>query len=65
MKLLYGKTPDGQETLAIRNLAGELGVTFDTARLLYFRGADTKEKARRFLSPDKTAFGDPLLLSGM
>lgn len=65
MKLLYGKTPNERETLAISMLAGELGVTFDTARLLYFRGATDKEKARKFISPDKSAFGDPLLLSGM
>ena len=65
MKLLYGKTPDEKETLAIRELAENLGVTFDTARLLYFRGADTEKKAKSFLSPDKSAFGNPFLLEGM
>ncbi len=65
MKLLYGKTPDQNETLAIKKLAGALGVTFDTARLLYFRGANTEKKAREFLSPDKSAFYSPFLLSGM
>ena len=65
MKLLYGKTPNESETLAIKKLAGELGVTFDTARLLYFRGATDKDKARKFISPDKSALEDPFLLSDM
>lgn len=46
-------------------LASEIGVTVTTACVLYARGVDTPEKARRFLAPSEKNFLSPLLLKGM
>lgn len=64
------KTVKTSELIAIdKNLiwqiANSCDVMFDTARLLFYRGIDTVEKARAFLSPGKSRFYDPFLLSGM
>ena len=49
----------------IWNIAQSCDIMFDTARLLFYRGIDTVEKVRNFLSPGKSRFYDPFLLSGM
>ena len=45
----YEYSPEQLNT--IRGLANACGLNEITARILYARGVDTKEKAERFLSP--------------
>ncbi len=49
----------------IWQIANSCDVTFDTARLLFYRGIDSVEKAQIFLSPGKSRFYNPFLLSGI
>ena len=49
----------------IRELAASCGLFELTARILYARGIDTKDKINRFLSPSADHFLSPFLLSGM
>ena len=65
MRIIYGKTPTETESAAIAEIASGCGILFDTARLLYFRGIDTAEKAKRFLSPSDKDFYDPFLFPEM
>ena len=65
MKVIYGKTLNEIEIQNVNKIAFECGILKDTARLLFYRGIDTVEKAKRFLNPGKHAFNDPYLLDGM
>ncbi len=65
MKIVYGQNLTERETCIISNVANECGILFDTARLLFYRGIDTVEKAKKFLSPGKSGFHAPLLLRDM
>lgn len=65
MKIIYGKNLNEAELKQVGRIASECGVLLDTARLLLYRGADTVEKAKRFLTPGKHGFIDPFLLSGV
>ena len=47
----------------IRELAASCGLFELTARILYARGIDTKDKINRFLSPSADHFLSPFLLS--
>lgn len=65
MKIEYGKTLSERENTAVACVAAETGLLFDTARVLFYRGIDTPEKALKFLKPSKRNFANPFLLSGM
>ena len=65
MKIIYGKTLSLEENNLIYDVAEQCDILFDTARLLYYRGVDTVEKAKKFLSPDKKGFNNPFLLNGV
>ncbi|MBQ8426364.1 MAG: single-stranded-DNA-specific exonuclease RecJ [Clostridia bacterium] len=65
MKIIYEKTLNEQEKQIVNKLSLECGILHDTARLLFYRGIDTVDKAKRFLNPGKYAFNDPYLLNGM
>ncbi len=66
MKRLIRDYEYSQEQLnTIRGLANACGLNEITARILYARGVDTKEKAERFLSPSRAHFLSPFLMSGM
>lgn len=65
MKIVYGKKLDNESTLRVQEIAMKCGVTFDTARLLFYRNQDTVEKAERFLTPSKKGFFNPYLLEDM
>ncbi len=65
MKIIYQKSLSQQENQTINILSNECGILRDTARLLFYRGVDTVDKAKRFLSPGKHGFNDPYLLNGM
>lgn len=65
MKIIYEKTLNEKENQIVKNISLECGILKDTARLLFYRGIDTVEKANRFLNPGKYAFNDPYLLSDM
>ena len=65
MRIVCGKTPDERESLAISEIAFGCGILYDTARLLYCRGIDTVEKAKKFLSPSEKDFYDPYLFPDM
>ncbi len=65
MKIVYGKQLTAEEHLLCQNIAFSCGIMMDTARLLLYRGIDSVEKARIFLSPSKNHFYNPFWLSGM
>jgi single-stranded-DNA-specific exonuclease RecJ len=65
MEIIYGKTPSIDEYKSIMQIASSLGISTDTARLLYCRNINTVEKAKAFLNPGKKGFLDPFMLSGM
>ncbi|MBQ3046998.1 MAG: single-stranded-DNA-specific exonuclease RecJ [Clostridia bacterium] len=65
MKIVYGKTLTPQQTQTVGEIASACDIMFDTARLLLYRDIDTVDKAKAFLSPGKSGFLDPFLLSGM
>lgn len=65
MEIIYGKTPSIDGYKEIMQISLSLGVSNDTAKLLYCRNIDTVEKARAFLNPGKHGFINPFLLSDM
>ncbi|MBQ9104191.1 MAG: single-stranded-DNA-specific exonuclease RecJ [Clostridia bacterium] len=65
MKIIQSSVLTDADKLNISRLANECGLLFDTARLLYSRKIDTKEKIKAFINPSKKGFLDPFLLSGM
>lgn len=65
MEIIYGKTLTEQESVIIQDVAKDCDITFDTARLLFYRGINTTEKAKAFLSPGKKGFHNPFTLDGM
>ncbi|MBR1968173.1 MAG: single-stranded-DNA-specific exonuclease RecJ [Clostridia bacterium] len=65
MKIIYEKPLSAEQTLRVNTIAKECGVTFNTARLLYYRSVDTAIKAKRFLSPGKDGFNNPFKLYNM
>ena len=65
MRIVYNKQLNSSEEQTVRTIAHECGILYDTARLLFYRNIDTVEKAKLFLSPSKSHFHDPFLLSGM
>lgn len=65
MKIIYGKALTSEQNLIVAKMANECGILFDTARLLFYRGIDTTQKAKAFLNPGKHGFIDPFKLNGM
>ena len=65
MNIIYGKTLTTEDVQVVRQISLECGIMYDTAHLLYCRGINTVESAKRFLSPGKYGFHDPYLLSDM
>ncbi len=65
MKIIYGKILTELEREKINMISNQCGILFDTARLLFYRGVDTVEKAKRFLHPGKHGFLNPYDLNGM
>lgn len=65
MEVIYGKQLTEQENLQVIEIAKECDILYDTAKLLFYREIDTIEKVKRFLSPSKSRFYNPFLLSGM
>ena len=65
MKIVYGEELNSQKEQIIKNIALNCNITFDTARLLFYRKQDTVEKVKRFLSPSKKGFHNPALLNGV
>ncbi len=65
MEIIYGKQLTNEEFVLCQQIAVECDILIDTARLLFYRGIDTVEKAKAFLSPSKDKLHNPLLLGGM
>ncbi len=65
MEIIYGKQLSDNEQFICQQIAVECGILMDTARLLLYRGVDTVEKAKAFLSPSKKRFNNPFHLDGM
>lgn len=65
MKIVYGNTLSAEDKATIWNIASSCGILFDTARLLFYRGINTVDKANRFLYPSKHKLHNPLLLDGI
>lgn len=59
----YRYTPEQLNT--IQSLAKDCGLRELTAKILFSRGVDTPEKARRFLHPSGDNFLSPFLMRGM
>ena len=65
MKIVYGEQLNSAQEQLITQIALNCNISFDTARLLFYRKQDTVEKVKRFLSPSKKHFHNPNLLSGV
>ncbi len=65
MKIIYGKKLSNEEFAKCQQIAVDCGILLDTARLLFYRGIDTVDKAKKFLNPSKKGFHNPFLLNGM
>ena len=65
MKIVYGKQLNIDENKRVQEIAQHCGITFDTARLLFYRKQDSIEKAKRFLNPSKKHFHNPMLLENL
>ena len=65
MKIIYGKTLTAEEFNLVGNIASQCSITFDTARLLFYRNIDTVSKAKAFLTPGKHGLIDPFKLKGV
>ncbi len=65
MQIIYTKSPTDEQNKQIMNMSLSLGLSFDTARLLFCRGYDSVAKAERFLNPGKKYFNSPFLLTDM
>lgn len=65
MGIVYGKTLTVEEDAIVTDVAFKCGIMKDTARLLFYRGIDSVEKARCFLNPSKAHFINPFLLNNM
>ena len=65
MKIIYGEQLTDSQVNLVKDISLECGITFDTARLLFYRNIDTVEKAKNFLSPGKKGFHNPYDLSNM
>jgi hypothetical protein len=53
MKITYQPQLNNEQKSIVLEIANTLGITVDTAKLLYFRGIDSVSKAKRFLNPGK------------
>ena len=65
MIIEHGNILNDEQTKIVNNIANDCNILFDTARLLFYRGIDTTEKARRFLNPGKKHFYNPYLMCGV
>ena len=65
MKVIYGKTLTTEEFNLVGNIAVQCGITFDTARLLFYRNIDTIDKVKAFLNPSKQGLINPFKLNGV
>ncbi len=65
MKIVYGEKLNSEKEQLVSQIALSCNITFDTARLLFYRKQDTVEKVKRFLNPSKQGFHNPALLSGI
>ncbi len=65
MSITYGKKLNYNEEQLVREIAFNCGVQFDTARLMFYRGIDSIDRAKRFLNPGKKYFNNPFDLQDM
>ena len=65
MQIVYGKQLNSEQMIMVNQIAFACGISFDTARLLFYRNVDTVEKAKRFLSPSKENFHSASLLKNI
>ena len=65
MKIIYGKELTSEQNSIVTEMANQCGILFDTARLLFYRGIDSIDKAKAFLNPGKHGFINPFKLNGM
>lgn len=65
MEIVYGKQLNSEQMIMVNQIAFACGISFDTARLLFYRNVDTVEKAKRFLSPSKENFHSASLLKNI
>lgn len=65
MRVEYYKRLTDEQAESVRKISEICDVLFDTAKLLYYRGVDTVEKVKAFLTPGKSGFNDPFKLNGV
>ena len=65
MKIVSGKNLTENEISIVNEIALNCGILFDTARLLFYRGVNSVEKANIFLNPNKKYFHNPYLFNDM
>lgn len=65
MKVVCDEKLNENQNLIVNEIANECGITFNTASILFRRGINCVDKAKRFLSPGKKWFYDPYRLKGV
>lgn len=65
MKIVYQPQLNIVQNACANEIARALSISYDTAKLLFCRGIDSVDKAKRYLSPGKKWFNNPILLDGV
>ena len=65
MKIEYGRVLTIDEQNLIRNISDSCGILYDTAKVLFYRGIKSEQKAKEYLFPNKDMFYSPLLFNDM
>ncbi len=65
MRVEYYKRLTDEQAEKVRKISESCDILFDTAKLLFYRGIDSVEKAKAFLSPGLKGFNDPFKLKGV
>lgn len=65
MKIVYGEKLSEADSLLIKRISCNCGITEETARLLFYRNIKSEKEVNDFLSAGKALFLNPYDLSGM
>lgn len=65
MQIVYGKALEREDILKINEISSQCGILFDTARLLFYKNINSKEKVERFLNSSLKNLHSPFLFNDM
>ena len=65
MQIVYGKALEREDIIKINEISSQCGILFDTARLLFYKNINSKEKVERFLNSSLKNLHSPFLFNDM